>query len=136
MTASEQRPVLAYAVHREADIRLRSGSGPLRVRVYWPSPLTRPALLVVLPEAPDEEQRCRSLCARTGMVVLAAEYPASYDAAIALLEWAADHAGDLEADPERLFLTGGDLATAVLRYAAEQGWPPVSRYRQGGVTGE
>ncbi|HSK38042.1 MAG TPA: alpha/beta hydrolase fold domain-containing protein, partial [Actinomycetota bacterium] len=52
------------------------------------------------------------------------------DAATAL-EWAADHAAELDADPARLLVAGegfgAGLAAAVCLHARDQGWPIVGR---------
>ena len=43
------------------------------------------------------------------------------------MEWAADHAHQLGADPDRLVVAGGGLAAAVALHARDEGWPPLSR---------
>jgi alpha/beta hydrolase fold len=47
----------------------------------------------------------------------------------AALTWAADHAGDLGADPDRLAVVGvgagAALAERVVELAADEGWPPL-----------
>jgi acetyl esterase/lipase len=52
-------------------------------------------------------------------------------AARTTVDWAADHAAELGADPRRLVVaawgTGAGLAAAVARHACEQGWPPLAR---------
>jgi acetyl esterase/lipase len=74
----------------------------------------------------------RGLCSHAGVLVLAPSCQTTagdlqlHDA-IAVLEWAADHAAELGADPLRLLIAGvgagGDLAAAVALYARDQGWP-------------
>ena len=124
------QPTPREAQPRVADVRLRGGAGRLSGRAYWPEPSRRgdvPALLVFLHSAEVEaEPICRDLCGRAGVVVLAVSgHPvlALPDAAAALA-WTADHAGELDADPARLFVAG-DLAGAVARQAVRDGWPPV-----------
>ncbi|MEV0347705.1 alpha/beta hydrolase fold domain-containing protein [Nonomuraea sp. NPDC050680] len=119
-----------------ADTRLRGVAGPLPVRTYWPvGPRTAP-LLVFLPADGIEgaEPLCRAVCSGSGVVVLCVSYrkPAWADGrcdAILATEWAADHARELGADPDRLLLAGegagAELATAVAAHARERGWPPL-----------
>jgi acetyl esterase/lipase len=106
---------------RVADVRLRG----LVARAYWPRPVvTRPALVIFLhPAGQSEDAECRRLCRTAGVVVLAVAHTGLADAVTAL-EWAANHAHDLDADPDQLFITG-DLAVAAARQAAQNGWPPV-----------
>jgi acetyl esterase/lipase len=78
----------------------------------------------------------RGLCSHAGVLVLARSCQSmagdlQLHDAIAVLEWAADHAAELGADPARLLVagagTGGDLAAAVALYARDQGWPVLTR---------
>lgn len=78
----------------------------------------------------------RGLCSHAGVLVIAPSCrPVTGDLqlhdAIAVLEWAADHAADLGADPARLLVAGagagGDLAAALALYARDQGWPVLTR---------
>jgi acetyl esterase len=126
-------------VHRVADLQLRGSDGPLRARVCWPlrGHDGRPgALLVFLRDAgathgsvDGAEAFCRGLCARTGVVVLSAS--AAFDDAAATLEWAADHAAELDADPRRLIVAGeraaGALAAALALHARDHAWPALIR---------
>jgi acetyl esterase/lipase len=119
-------------VRRVAEMRLRGPAGWLPLRVYWPDVAgasdDKAALLVDLPDGVGAaEARCRELCTRTGSVVLSPAGPVSVDDALVVLGWAADHAAELDADPARL-LVAGDLADAVVRRTAEDGWPTVARY--------
>lgn len=116
-------------VRRVAEMRLRIPSGWLPLRVYWPRTADiRTALLVDLPGgAGADDVRCRELCESTGSVVLCPTGPASVEAGLAVLGWAAEHATELDADPTRLHVTG-DLADAVLTRATADGWPPATRY--------
>ena len=126
---------------RVADLQLRGRAGPLRTRVHWPpttgEPVVRP-LLVVLP-ATGADALWTTVSALTGVVVLAvsdtrvtrmADEAALAEATTAL-QWAADHADELHADPGRL-LIGGEgrgawLAAAVALEARDDGWPSVVR---------
>jgi acetyl esterase len=108
--------------------------------------MTAPALLVVLPGGGDSggdagavDAVCRGACADIGVVVLSPTYRAAApdpDAAaledsLATVQWAADHAAELGADPGRLLLAGagigGRLAAAVACQARDDGWPAVKR---------
>lgn len=120
-------------VRRVAEMRLRVPSGWLPLRVYWPRPAdavvgVRAPVLVDLPGGAGADERCRELCESTGSVVLCPCGPASVEAGLAVLGWAAEHATELDADPGRLQVTG-DLADAVIAAAAADGWPPITRYR-------
>ncbi|TDU83259.1 hypothetical protein EV138_5721 [Kribbella voronezhensis] len=59
-------------------------------------------------------------------------YDGAVAAARAVVGWAADHAGELEADPARLYLAGSGTAAAVAveiaRLAADEGWPDLTLY--------
>jgi acetyl esterase/lipase len=123
------------AVRRVADLLLRSREGLLAARVYWPATALQTPLLLVLFDAgrPVSERFCRKVCARTNMVVVVISLPSlgAVAAAMMVLEWAADHAAELDADPARLVVAGlgrGDeIAAAAARRAHVRGWPPVAR---------
>jgi acetyl esterase len=55
----------------------------------------------------------------------------AFDDASAVLGWAADHAGELDADPDRLIVAGhgggAALAAAVALHARDQWWPAIAR---------
>ncbi|XVQ15201.1 alpha/beta hydrolase [Spirillospora sp. CA-255316] len=132
--------------HRFADLRLRGASGRLRARLHWPAPAderSRPALLVFFhsmgeaqPLGHAADPLFRSLCSEAGVLVLAPWRQTMvgdlrlHDA-IEVMEWAADHAAELGADPARLLVagagSGGGLAAAVASHAWNQGWPVLTR---------
>jgi acetyl esterase/lipase len=139
-------------VHRFADMQLRGRTAPLATRVYWPAPLPasspadrRPALLVLFPgsagDADQADALSRGLCSYAGVVVLTLVGgpggpggPGTDDAlgaARTTVDWAADHAAELGADPRRLVVagwgTGACLVAAVAQHACEQDWPPIAR---------
>jgi hypothetical protein len=99
--------------YRVADVQLRG----VHARVYWPETgTTEPALVVVFGAG----------WPRPGAVVLAT-HPDTVDQASAVVEWAADHAAELGADPGRVLLAGApDLAAAVAARARGCGWPTVA----------
>lgn len=124
---------------RTADLRLRGSTGPVRARIHWPPPApTVPKLLVFFPAwtVPDGGQAetsatdllCRHLCARPGLMVLAAPCQNASDA-ISTVEWAAEHANELGADASAIALAGdgpsAELAENVARHAAGDGWPVI-----------
>jgi alpha/beta hydrolase fold len=131
---------MTATVQRVADLRLRSSAGPTRTRVWWPvapSAATTGLLLFFVDGA--ELPWLRRLASLAQLVIVAA--PCAHgpnavvradrrDAAIAL-EWASDHARELEADRDRLLVGGIGLGAAVAeaaaREAAEHGWPPLAR---------
>jgi acetyl esterase/lipase len=133
-------------VRRVADLRLHVAGGPIALRVRWPraDEGAHPPLMILLPDAgaangvhPADERLAQALCARIGAIVLCVPWAArgasprrsALDRAEAALHWSADHAGELEADPERLVLVGrgagAAAASALTRRASERGWPPL-----------
>jgi acetyl esterase len=129
---------------RIADLTLRGAEGRMRARVSWPAcagPVS-PAALVFFPESwfhsgntDVAELLASGLCAVAGLVVVLVHWRRSrgYDAAVrdatAAIEWVADHATELDADP-RMLLVGaeGDASAVVVevaRGARERGWPPI-----------
>jgi acetyl esterase len=76
---------------------------------------------------------------RAGLAVLSVPCPAGPEVpvevavrdAVTALEWAADHAAELDADPARLLVAGeglgAGLAVAVSLHARDQGWPVIGR---------
>jgi acetyl esterase len=129
-------------------LQLRGRGGWVRARVSWPRPPgldpgPGAALLVWLPGegrgAGGAGLPAHRLFAEAGLTVLSVPWPARsevpgeaavQDAATAL-EWAADHAAELDADPARLLVAGeglgAGLAAAVCLHARDQGWPIVGR---------
>ncbi len=114
--------------HRVADVQLRGPAPRATARVHWPAAAgTAAAPLVVLFVAADDQWADR-LVERVGAVVLAvtAAHPIEAHAALA---WAADHAAELGAEPDRLAVagigSGAALAERVAELAADEGWPPL-----------
>ena len=134
------------ALQRVADLRLR-GASAMPVRVRWPTgPRMVGPLAVFLPDLdpqngvdPADDELCRRLCAGVGAVVLCAPLlsarpglsDSSLERAASVLEWSADHAAELGADPDRLLLAGsgaGAAAAVVLALRArDRGWPRIAR---------
>jgi acetyl esterase/lipase len=133
-------PLTRLSVPRVAALHLRSRTGVLPATVAWPAPAERPpGLLVFFPDAEQPDVISASLSPATGMVVLTAAVRATpydlastaFDDASAVLGCAADHADELDADPERLVVAGhgggAALAAAVTLHARDQWWPAISR---------
>jgi len=119
-------------VQRDASLALRERDGMVRVRVNWPaqgSDLAPPVLIFLSDDdVPTEvvDARCRRLCAEAGVVVLSVR-TAVLDTATTAVEWTADHATQLEADPAAVMVggigLGADLAARVALGARDRGWP-------------
>ena len=149
--AWNDRPMLSFEsdVDRVADLRLRGAGGTVLVRVRWPRSARDqdlPPVAVFFPDAgaatrvPEQDDRlCRELCSDAGMVVLCVPWitqqagpPCSpLERAALALEWSADHADELGADPAQLVVAGrgaGAGAAAALAHRAEdRGWPHIAR---------
>jgi acetyl esterase/lipase len=124
-----------------ADLWLRGTSGVARARVGWPDrgSTTGHPLVVFLPGLRDgghADGLCRELCLGVPAVVVAVRYarpefsPAFHEG-LEALEWAADHAVELGADPGRLVVAGerdgARLAARLALRARDNGWPEVAR---------
>ena len=120
--------------HRIADLQLRGSTSPLPVRVYWPGQSARPVPVLVLcivgaGAGAQAEATCRRLSEDVGLLVLAVSCVAGAQDGTSVLEWAAEHAAELGADPGRLLVAGpgagGAVAAAVAAHARTAGWPDV-----------
>jgi alpha/beta hydrolase fold len=136
-------------VRRAADLRLRGADGTIAVRVRWPasgSAAVPPPVMVFLPDVAaaggvdeTDDALCRELCSRAQIVVLCVPWAAEHvgapcsalERAAFALEWSADHADELGADPGRLVIAGhgvGAAAAAALSLRArDRGWPSIAR---------
>jgi hypothetical protein len=122
--------------NRIADLQLRGSTRPLPVRVYWPRQTgSRPVPLLVFCSAgagagSAAEAACRRLSQDAGLVVLSVSCAAGPQDGTNVLEWAAEHATELGADPGRLLIAGeaagGVVAAAVASHARAAGWPAVT----------
>jgi acetyl esterase len=125
-------PTTMPVMQRDAELSLRERNGIVRVRVNWPTPdCPKPAPVLVFLSGDDTaaeavDARCRELSADHCVVVLSVR-TAAVDTATTALEWAADHAAQLEADPDAVLVggigEGADLAARVAATARENGWP-------------
>jgi alpha/beta hydrolase fold len=132
---------------RSADLLLRSRGGPVTVRIPWPgSPVlgSPPPVVLVLADPSGtsatieaDEALCEALCSGLGALVLFASWDGrrvdgsrlALERAAGVLEWAADHAGDVDGGPERVVVAGRDAAAAAATVLAvrarDRGWPPL-----------
>ena len=129
------------------DVEIPGPAGALMLRVYTPA---LPPADGDLPRAligyahgggwiegslDSHDRLVRGLCNGSGAVVAAIDYrlapehpfPAAVDDCEAAVRWLHEHAGDLDADPERLAVVGdsagGNLMAAVCRRLRESGGP-------------
>ena len=119
--------------HRIADLQLRGSTSPVPVRVYWPGQAASqpvPVLVFCIVGAgagAQAEQTCRRLSEECALLVLGVHCLAGAHDGMTVLEWAAEHAAELGADPARLLVAGqgagGAVATAVISQARAGGWP-------------
>jgi acetyl esterase/lipase len=120
----------AWVLSQDAELHLRGG---VRARVTWPpaTAAARPPLLVLVPPRGEraDADLCRELAVRIPAVVLAAA-PGTFGAAREALEWGADHAAELGADPDRIVLAGehrgAPVVAALARHARDRGWPAIA----------
>jgi acetyl esterase len=124
-------------IPRGAELRLRGRTGAVHASVAWPAPAEIPPAIVVF--FADPARPAGLLTRPAGVVVLTvAIRPAPldltatpFDDASAVLGWAADHAGELDADPDRLLVAGegagAALAAAVTLHARDEWWPAIVR---------
>jgi len=125
------------AVRRSADLRLRGQGGPVGVRVRWPARrvLGSPPPVVVVLADPNgarvaDDLLCDALCAGLGALVLHVFWGGeALERAAGALDWAADHAAELDGDPRRVLVAGRDraavAASALALRATDDGWPPL-----------
>ena len=72
---------------------------------------------------------CDALCAGLGALVLHVFWGEALERAAGALDWAADHAAELDGDPRRVLVAGRDraavAASALALRATDDGWPPL-----------
>jgi acetyl esterase len=134
-------------VSRVEEVTIAGAAGPIAGRLYVPEPDggqagTTDGLLVyyhgggfVVCDLETHDNACRFLARHAGVRVLAVDYrlapehrfPAAIDDALAAFRFAAEHAAELGADPERIAVggdsAGGNLAAGVARLAAAASGP-------------
>lgn len=118
--------------------------GPLRLRIYHPPGAGVFPLLVffhgsgfVLCSLDTHDGMCRNLCAGAGCVVVSVDYrlapehkfPAGLDDCVFATRWAAEHAREFGADPDRMAIAGdsagGNMAAAAAIRLRDEGGPPL-----------
>lgn len=149
--ARARRQSLAFAgptvsVGSVRDLSVDGAEGPLPARLYSPDEPGGPHPLLVffhgggfeIGDLDTHDGPCRLLCRHAGVHVLAVDYrlapehpfPAAPEDAWAALEWAAVHAAELGADPDRLAVggdsAGGNLSAVVAQRAKREGGPSLA----------
>jgi len=127
------------------DLEIQGPSGPIPLRIYLPVESGPSPVLVFLHgggwvrgslEAYDG--LCRRLTNGAGCVVVSVAYrrapehpfPAGLEDCYAATEWAAEHAADIEGDPDRVVVggdsAGGNLSAAVALAARDRDGPELA----------
>jgi alpha/beta hydrolase fold len=120
-------PPMSSHVQREADLALRAARGFVRFRVYWPPETEDGCPIAVFATDGDPPfEAAPELSAAGRCIVLALQTTAPAVVTIAL-EWCADHAQHLGADPGRLLVAGGRLAARTALLVRDNGWPVLAR---------
>src|SRR5882762_7805488 len=136
-------------VHPEVRTQNRTvdgPAGPIPIRVYWPpndSGATPPVVVFIhgggwsVGDLDTYDGDARKHAVGAGAVVVSVQYrlapehpyPAAVEDAWAATQWAAAHAEELGADPDRLAVAGdsagGNLAAVVAQLARDAGGPPI-----------
>jgi acetyl esterase len=128
------------------DRKIDGPAGELPVRLYDPREAAAETPLVVffhgggfaVGSVDTHDGPCRKLAVETGYPVVSVDYrlapdhpfPAALRDCYAALEWAADEAAELDADPDRLVVAGdsagGNLATTTALLARDRDGPDVA----------
>ena len=140
-------PVLAPPIHATEDLQLPGAAGPLRVRLYRPSPAAGLPLTVffhgggfVFCDIEVYDDLCRFLANFSGCALASVEYrlapetrfPGPLEDCYSALQQLAERAKSLGLDAGRLAVAGdsagGNLATATALLARDRHGPPL-RYQ-------
>jgi acetyl esterase/lipase len=100
---------------------LRFGSRRVPTTVHWPR--VTPAWLALV--FSDELSPNDSLVSGSVVIALPGRHPESL--ALATLQWAGEHAGELGTDGDRLLVAGGAQAARLALAARDAGWPVLHR---------
>ena len=132
------------AVAEVRDVSVPGPGGALRVRLFRPAHAGPLPLVVyvhgggwVIGSIEGFDPLCRALANAAGALVASVDYrlapehpfPAAPDDVCAAVRWLADHARELDADPDRIAVAGdsagGNLATVAARRLRDAGGPPL-----------
>ncbi|ADD04536.1 alpha/beta hydrolase fold protein [Natrialba magadii ATCC 43099] len=138
----------AIELESVSDRTIDGPDGEVPIRVYEPRPAgergDQPLVLYfhgggwVIGSIDTHDGTCRKLASESGYPVISVDYrlapehpfPAGLQDCYAVLEWAADAAPGLDADPDRLVLAGdsagGNLAAATALYSRDQDGPAIA----------
>ncbi|MDT5251834.1 MAG: acetyl esterase [Mycobacterium sp.] len=137
------RPAPVGAV---ADRTVPSPAGDIAVRIYWPAASSGPVPIVVFAhgggfvfcDLDSHDELCRAMTNGIDAVVVSVDYrlapeslwPAAAEDVYAAADWAAQRAGALGADPDRLLVAGdsagGNLAAVTALMARDRDWPAIT----------
>lgn len=136
---------LAVPLGSVRDQTILGPAGDVPVRIYTPVGQGPFPLIVfyhgggyVMGDLDTQDMIARALCAGAGAVTVSVDYrlapehpfPAGVEDSYAALSWAAEHAGDLGADPGRLAVAGdsagANFAAVMALMAKERGGPALS----------
>ena len=129
------------------DRTLATRAGEVRVRVYTPSGAHRDALPLIVffhgggfvaGDLDSSDRTARYLCQNSDAIVVSVDYrrppehkfPAAVEDAQAVVEWVAEHAGEVGGNSARLAVAGdsagGNLAAVVCQLARARGGPRIA----------
>lgn len=132
------------AVYHVEDRSIPGPAGEIPIRIYRPADGTLPAVVYfhgggwVIGNLDSHDLVCRMLANRSGAVVISvdyrlapeAKYPAAADDSYAATKWVAEHAAELDIDPNAIAVggdsAGGNLAAVVSLMAKERGGPNIA----------
>jgi acetyl esterase len=124
------------------DLEIPAPTQKIPVRLYLPGKdKTYPLFVLlhgggwVIGDLDSADNIARFICRRAGCAVLSVDYrlapehlfPAAVDDSFAAVQWAVDHAAELNADPRRVLVggdsAGGNLAAVIAQMAHQKGSP-------------